>query len=270
MTSAQRDRYLSLLGVSAGAPGMDPLAELVRAHLTRVPFENISKLWYAKTLGLAGLPGIDRFLEGIERYGFGGTCYPNNYYFYLLLVALGYDARLCGADMSRPDVHIVVMVTVEGREFIVDGGYGAPFLDPLPRDSGKAVTVALGNEKYVLSPPDDRGFSRLDMYRDGLLTHGYTAKPGPRRIGEFDAVIADSFRPGATFMNAVVVTRFRDDRSLVIHNRTRIESRGTATTLTRLAGREDVIGVLERDFGIPPRITQEALPDMESLDDPWT
>ena len=241
----------------------------MRAHVSRVPFENISKLWYRNTLGLAGLPGIARYLEGIENNGFGGTCYANNYYCYLLLLSLGYDAKLCGADMSRPDVHVVVVVRTGGREFIVDGGYAAPFLEPLPRDAARDVEIGLGNERYVLAPRDKHGRSRLDMYRDGLMKHGYSVNPAPRRIEEFGRVIADSFLPSATFMNAVVVTRFGDDHSLVLHNRTIIESRGSVVTLTQLGAREEVVGAIERQFGIPARITRDALPDLESLADPW-
>jgi len=269
LTPAQREKYTALLGVGSGPPGLDHLRALVRAHLTRVPFENISKLWYRATLGLEGLPGIDRYLEGIARYGFGGTCYANNYYLYLLLLSLGYDARLCGADMSRPDVHIVVMVRAGEREFILDGGYAAPFLEPFPAGSAAEVTVSLGNERYVLSPRDARGRSRLAMYRDGLLKHGYAVNPAPRHIEEFRQVIADSFLPSATFMNAVVVARFEEGRSLVLHNRTIIETRGSLVRLTHLGGREEVVGAIERQFGIPSGIASVALPDLERLSDPW-
>ena len=37
-------RYLALLGVPRREPGLDALREIVRVHLTRIPFENVSKL----------------------------------------------------------------------------------------------------------------------------------------------------------------------------------------------------------------------------------
>src|SRR5512146_169462 len=127
-------RYLDVLGVTATDPSYDGLAELVAAHVTRIPFENVSKLYYKKNLGLTSPPPIELYLDGIEQYHFGGTCYSNNLYLNALLASLGYNVKLCGADMSAPDVHIVSMVRVDGREYIVDAGYGAPFLAPLPRD----------------------------------------------------------------------------------------------------------------------------------------
>ena len=45
-------RYLGLLGVPERTPSVEALGELVQAHLCRVPFETISKLYYKRHLGL--------------------------------------------------------------------------------------------------------------------------------------------------------------------------------------------------------------------------
>ena len=156
-------RYLGVLGVSRKAPSSAALCELV-AHVTRIPFENISKLHYRKRLGLTDLVPLPLYLDGIERYSFGGTCYPNNFHFYTLLASLGYEVRLCGADMTNPDVHMVIMVRVSGQEYLVDGGYAAPFVIPLPRGSRADFVVTLGGDRYVRKPQDSNGFSRLELY----------------------------------------------------------------------------------------------------------
>ncbi len=129
------ERYLRLLGVPRRTPSLEGLRELVQAQLCRVPFENVSKLYYKKHLGLASLPSLELFLDGIERFNFGRTCYSNNYYFYQLLANLGYQANLCGVDMSNPDVHLVSMAELDQRQYLVDVGYAAPFAVPLPRDA---------------------------------------------------------------------------------------------------------------------------------------
>ena len=72
------DVLAAALGVPRREPGPAALDELVAAHVTRVPFENVSKLYRLRRLGLAGLPPLDVFLDGIERYRLGGTCYSNN------------------------------------------------------------------------------------------------------------------------------------------------------------------------------------------------
>jgi len=73
-----RARYLAILRVAAREPSLEALRELLAAHLVRIPFENISKLYYRKRLGLMNLPDIHLYLEGIEKRDFGGTCYSNN------------------------------------------------------------------------------------------------------------------------------------------------------------------------------------------------
>ena len=52
-------RYLSILGVEAQPPSRRALGRLVRAHLMRVPFENISKLFLRKRQGATTIPSLD-------------------------------------------------------------------------------------------------------------------------------------------------------------------------------------------------------------------
>jgi arylamine N-acetyltransferase len=259
------DRYLHLLEVRRRKPDGDSLKEIVKAHLFRVPYENVSKLYYKKCMGLVGLPSLQQFLNGIKLYSFGGTCYANNFYLNRLLSHLGYEVALCGADLSKPDVHIVSIVRVGGREYLVDVGYAAPFLEPLPRDLAREHVITLGNDRYVLKPQDNNGCSRLEMYSGGVLKHGYTVKPGPRRIEEFNQAIADSYRADATFLNALLLVRFSSGRSDVIHNMTYIESVGAKTTMHALTSRDDVVQVMERVFFIPGRMVIEVLDEIGQM-----
>jgi N-hydroxyarylamine O-acetyltransferase len=262
-------RYLAVLGVARQEPTLEALRELVTAHLTHVPFENISKLYNLKHHGLAGLPSLQLYLDGIERYHFGGTCYANNYHFYSLLASLGYDVKLCAADMTNPDVHIVVMVNIDGREYLVDGGYGGPFLSPIPRDLRTDYVVELGRDRYVLKPQNDHGRSSLELYRDGQQKHGYVAKPEARQIEEFRQVIAESFRPDAIFLNSVLLTRFYLDRAVMIHNLMLVESRGSESMVRSLASRDQLVATVEEHFEMPRAIVAEAVNELGDLQDPW-
>ncbi len=251
-------------------PWKSRLGELVRAHLLRIPFENISKLYYQKHLGLRELASLELFLEGIEQFHFGGTCYANNYYFYQLLADLGYQPTLCGADMANPDVHVVSLVTVEQRQYLVDVGYAAPFLEPLPRDLATDYFIVLGRNRYVLKPQDAWGYSRLELYRDGHLTHGYVAKPVPKQIQDFKPVIAASFREEATFMNALLLARFFPDRSVVIHNLAVIESQGTVSNIRTLTNRDELGQVINNHFGIPREFTMDVVNGLGQLECAWS
>lgn len=263
------DRYLRILGISRPFPSFNALAELVAAHLTRVPFENISKLYYRKYANLQTLPDLNKYLDGIERYHFGGTCYANNYYLFLLLKHLGYDIKLCGADMANPDVHMVSIVRVEGREYLVDVGYAAPFIKPVPRDHHDDYEMILGHDRYVLKPQDSQGRSRIELYRDGSYKHGYVVKPMPRQIEHFSDVIAHSFTRQATFMNALLLVRFFPDRSIVIHNLTIIKSEGVNQQIYQLADRRELVKAIEEYFEIPSELAADAISELGDLRDAW-
>lgn len=269
LSDAAVERYLRVLGQPRLAPGPAALAALVSAQVRRVPFENVSKLLRFRRSGFRGIPDLEEHLDGIERFALGGTCYANNFHFHRLLASLGYDVTLCGADMARPDVHLVNLVRVEGREYLVDGGYGAPFLEPLPRDLPHDHEVALGRERYVLKPRDAAGRSRLELYRDAVHRHGYDVNPAPRRIEEFAGIVAESFSPSATFMNRVTFMRFFPGRTLVLQNLNLLEFEGPAAREERLPGAGALPEVLERRFGVPLGIAREALDGLAVPADPW-
>ena len=262
-------RYLKILGVQKRRPSMDALNELVRAHVLRIPFENLSKLYYKKEYGLQGIPGIERYLEGIERFHFGGTCYSNNFHFNQLLAALGYRIKLCGAAMTNPDVHLVSIVSHGNREYLVDVGYAAPFLMPLPRDLSSDYMISLGRDRYILRPRDGHGRSQMELHRHGGLKQWYVVNPARRLIGEFKHIIEDSFGRDSTFMNTLLMVRFFPECSLVLHNLTLIESRGTQSKSRALNSRDDLIRAIDEHFSISSELSEALVMHMELSGDAW-
>ena len=256
------DRYVSILGVEAEEPSLEHLSALVRAQVIRVPFENISKIWLKKSRGATSIPSLGEHLDGIEKHNFGGTCYANNPYFALLLRHLGYQVSICGADMSKPDVHVVSLVDLDGQQYLVDVGYAAPFFAPIPRDLDLAQNIPFGRHRYVLHPQDDRGRSRMDHLRDGEIIHGYVVNPTPRGIGHFGHVIRNSYSDSATFMNVAVIERFFPDRSVRIHNLTVTESTPDSSTTTHLEGKDELIAAIGLHCGFPADITGQVISEI--------
>jgi len=263
-------RYLRLLRIRQKNPSFEELARIVRAHIIRIPFENISKLYYLRTFGLKDFPQLKQYLDGIEQYNFGGTCYANNYHLHQLLRFLGYTVEICGSDMTQQDAHIVNLVKIEGREFIVDVGYAAPFLSPLPRDLSADYRLSLGTDEYVLKPVDSTGCSRLILYREGIPKHGYLMNPTPRCIKEFAQIVSSSFRPEATFMNCLMLARFRNDYSLVLHNMMMIESRGRNVQRKSLKTTKELIAMIDKKFAIPSSVSRIALEELSMSKDAWS
>lgn len=269
LSGKQIDKYLSLLGVKNTTPGINSLTGILKAHVIKIPFENVSKLYYLKEFNLRNIPDTDQYIEGIDKFCFGGTCYSNNYYLYLLLKNLGYDIKLCGADMSQPDVHIVSMVRLAGREYLIDCGNAAPFFGPLPRDLTSDYSIATGNSIYTLKPPDSEGRSRMEHYRDGKKIHGYLAKPEPRSLDYFSSAITGSFEPYSVFMNAVLLTRFYAGHSVIIHNFNLIEIEKLTLKKKKLADIKSLIAAIEEKIGIPTDVTRIALSLIGQFKDVW-
>jgi arylamine N-acetyltransferase len=259
------DDYLHLLGVSHQPPSLAALMELVAAHLYTAPFENVSKVYYKKHLGLNGIPSLEQYLDGMEYCHFGGTCYSNNFYLNQLLRYLGYNVRLCGADMNNPDVHLVNIVEVDSREFLVDVGYGAPFDRPLPRDLTSEYVLTHGRNQYVLKPQDTRGYSSLETIRDGQIKHGYWTKPAPRQIEEFCDVITQSYRAEATFMNSLLIARFFPERSLVVRNFTVTETTGSDSQTFTLSTNEALAAYITEHFEMPQAIVLDVLSELREM-----
>jgi arylamine N-acetyltransferase len=253
------ERYLSILGCDRLPPTLENLRRLVRAQIVAVPFENISKLSLRAARSATKIPTLDEHLDGIERHRFGGTCYANNSYLAWLLQQLGYEVTIHGAAMSRPDVHMVSIVRLEGRHYLVDCGYSAPFFEPMPLDLDRELEIFWGRARYVLHPRDADGRSRMDLYRDEELIHGYTVDPTPRKLEHFETEISESYSERATFMKVAVVERFFDDRSVRYHNFTVTESRRESSRVITLPNRDALASAIASGTGMTLAVVRKAL-----------
>ena len=171
--------------------------------------------------------------------------------------------------MKHPDVHLISIVTIDKHEFIVDGGYAAPFLEPMPRDLKSDYVINTGNEKYILKSQNINGTSRLEQYHNGELKHWYTAKPQARKIEEFERVIKDSYSGEAMFMNAILITRFFENGSVVLRNLNLTESVDGQSAFTKIDF-EDIPELVNNKFGMPAELVKSAISKLSVLKDTWS
>lgn len=171
--------------------------------------------------------------------------------------------------MSKPDVHIANIVKIENYEYIIDTGYAAPFLEPLPRNLQTDYIISKGVNRYVLKPMDSNGSSRMELYRNDELLHGYVLKPQPRSIEEFKEVIEQSFKAEATFMNAILLARYSHDRSYIIHNLNYTEIRADIIKTYTISTREELTRLINKAFGIPENILETVLIDQLLVHGAW-
>lgn len=263
-------KYLRVLGLQRQSPSFEYLKKIISAQISKIPFENISKLLFKKRNNLKHMIDFEEYIEGLEKYGFGGTCYSNNFYLYRLLSWLGYNIRLCGADMKKPDVHLVSIVNIENHEFLIDTGYAAPFLQPIPLDLLNDYIINMGNDRFVIKPKNNKKQTRLELYRNGKLVHGYMVNPKARKIDEFQQVIKDSFKADSVFMNALLLARFHFDGFIVIHNMSIIESFGKVSKKYSIDSIEQLTFIINRYFNIPKKIVTESIDKLPMQKDAWS
>jgi len=134
-------RYLARIGYAGRvAPTRDVLAALQAAHIATIPFEAIDALTGAGVD--IGADAVDAKLIGQRR---GGYCFEQNSLFLRALIAIGFDAEgllgrvrwmLADEAPETARTHMVVRVTIDGRPWLSDVGFGAAVPpQPLAMDS---------------------------------------------------------------------------------------------------------------------------------------
>jgi N-hydroxyarylamine O-acetyltransferase len=128
------DAYLKRLNYSGGVqPSEDCLEALHRAQVYTIPFENFDIL-----LGRGITLEPDALCNKLVRRARGGYCFELNGLFLMALHAIGFEARplLARVHLTDPPSgreHQLSLVTLQGRQWIADVGFGSfGFHAPLP------------------------------------------------------------------------------------------------------------------------------------------
>jgi len=257
-------RYLRVLGIEGIPSGLRGLQEIVRRHVHRVPFENISKLLLYAREGAGRAFTLEEFLDGIERYDLGGTCYTCNPYLTDLLRHLGYDADLLGADMTVPDIHTCIRVRLDGVGYHIDCGYGGPFRAPLRLDRVPHVFFE-GSVQYILGPNAHPNFYEMKSLSGGQRVHGYVVHDPPREAAFFEPAVRKSFAAGQTFMNHLRIVRIFDEHSVELFDRKLTVHRAGASVQTELSHLAELKHAIAVDLAMPRCPIEEALSIMERI-----
>ena len=102
------------------------LDKAIYAHLTHVAFENLDT-WGR---GIAPDIRINYLFDKIVNNGRGGWCFELNSLFYAFLKKVGFECYMVishvmnGETELRPPAHCSVIVTLEGKKYFCDVGFG--------------------------------------------------------------------------------------------------------------------------------------------------
>ena len=106
---------------------LNNLTHLIRQHLETVPFENLDCCY--KGAPLTNDPEI--VFEKVVLRRRGGICFELNGLLFALLTALGYETHAVAVRLPRPDglapiSHQGNVVTLDGKQYYCDVGFGGP------------------------------------------------------------------------------------------------------------------------------------------------
>jgi arylamine N-acetyltransferase len=200
------DAVLMHLGVTAAAPSLDLLDDLVTAYTRTVPWESASRIAKrAQTAKTADCPRWpDAFWQETFRHGTGGTCFESNYAFFSLLRALGYDGYLTINNMGETlACHTAIVILLNGQRWLTD--VGMPLYLPLPFGPESAPSRRTPFQTYTVRP-DGAG-----VYQVERAPH-----PNPNCFTLFDRPIPDAtyraaltadYEPTGFFNDRVILTK---------------------------------------------------------------
>jgi len=133
--------YLSRIGYTGEVrPDIATLARLMQQQLRSIPFENTE-------VQAGRIPSMvpEDIVEKVINRRRGGYCYEVNGVFAMALSAIGFEWYFAGArsmlyPTRRPKTHMVLIVRVEGRNYLCDSGFGGYALHaPMVIEEGEVV-----------------------------------------------------------------------------------------------------------------------------------
>lgn len=253
LTEQQQQAYLARLNYQGSlSPTFETLSCLHLAHLKSIPFENLD-IPLGRPIGLSTAVVVNKVLEQHR----GGFCYELNYGFSLLLESLGFTTRLLaarvfnGKDYGPAFDHLLLLVILDGENYIADVGFGDSFLTPLKLDRCEVAgyRIVTADKGYILQGGQPAG-DWQPQYKFDLHPH---------EIDEFAPMCQyHQTSPESHFTQKSVCTIATDNGRVTLSNDRLITTINGSKQELHLQSPKDVQSALERYFKI-------ALPDDEAI-----
>jgi arylamine N-acetyltransferase len=245
--------YLEHLGVDAGRGTVDAatLTALARAHVARVPYENID-IYRGEPPGIEPLACVERVIAGR-----GGYCFHLNGALVTLLEWLQVDVTrhvsgVQGGERDAPGPngnHLGVTVRLpDGSRWFVDAGLGDGPVEPFPL---VFATYEQSGFTYELRPSsfDPDGWRLEHDPRGAFIGADFAAAPA--RTEQFlDMHQELSTSPTSGFVRIADVMRRTDEGVDVLRGCVRMTTTGAGTESVDVDSEADWWGVVIDEFGL--------------------
>lgn len=256
------DAYLTRIGATRPtALDAENLAQLHRAHLLTVPFENLD-------LHRESRPPLlldeDSLFEKIVTTRRGGYCYEVNHLFAIALAELGFKVSLLSA---RPKVstgnyapefdHLCLLVELD-EPWLADVGFGDLFLRPLRLN--ERDRQADGSLEYRIDPQVQDHWMLLRTDEAGSWWEQYLFHLQPRQIEEFEE--RNRFHqtsPASHFTRHPVVTQATQEGRITLTGQLLVTTKGLEQKTETIRDRDHRFSILQEIFGLEPTGLQDLI-----------
>ncbi|PCJ69852.1 MAG: arylamine N-acetyltransferase [Rhodobiaceae bacterium] len=257
-TQIDLDGYFSRIGYAGPRePTLEVLTAIQFAHATSIPFENLSIL-FGKGVKL-DLPTLQDKIVGSAR---GGYCFEQNGLALAVLKQLGFDAFglvgrvrwMVSEDQAAPLTHMLIHVTIDGKVYIYDGGFGGvrltgvlelvpDLVQPTRHEDHRLVKTGIHYTVQV-------DLSIADAERNWADVCQFTLEPQSPVDYELGSWYT-STHPDSLFVNNLIVERPFEGGRRMIFNDTFVERlRGCEQTVHVITSVEEMIALLGEHFDL--------------------
>ncbi len=247
------DAYLARIGIAEPKePTSEFLDELIYAHQTHVPFDNLD----VSEKGLNPSLAIDDLFDKIVVRKRGGYCFELNALFGALLKALGFSVVPCMARvLLRPIPYPLIshranFVDIDGKRYLADVGFGGPqaTFAPLVEDGAtrteKGQTFTLHRVGHCWWEVGYQGNKEEERRVLRLCT---------LVVGEEDFLALSFYQAqfeGSVFRNNRMANIKTEDGALDLRNSTYTEFHGAEKTVVEITDEAEIPQLLREKFGI--------------------
>jgi len=244
------EKYLKLLGIQKGPPSLSFLVATVKRHLSKVPYENISKIIRFHEVG-PSIPSLEEFVAGMVEKTYGGTCFAQNIYLNHILNYLGFKSKLVGIRKDGLLSHLSLRVNIEDSNYFVDAGIMSSFSGPFRIHPAESFNKDLGNQRFVFSPKSDLENYSLEIWRDGKMIRRFESSSLAFTEQDLEIGIRKTFERSAMFMTTLCVHRVFETHSRGIWNRSFYQINGVDHSVRQIQSYSDLKTVFNDELMIP-------------------
>ena len=248
-----RAEYLARIGIDAvsGAADDQTLCLLQRQHLMNVPFENLDIHWKRPIV-----LDTDKFYQKIVEGKRGGFCYELNGMFNELLCDIGFQTRLVSARVFNVDSrefgpefdHMVIIVSVDGKEYLTDVGFGDFIAEPLLFETDIEQIDREGT--FMITKADDGSFKVAKKNVDAWVPECLFGDKA-RSLSEF-AEMCDfqQYSPDSHFTKGKICSLMTETGRRTLTDKAFIQTVNGKRTESAIGSGDEFDRILKKEFQI--------------------